>query len=115
MSNASGGSRVEIHSREGLNGPEHVPPLVGTVAVDVELAEVARSQHLAERAEALLQDLLPMRHEQQARIGLQASVAQALVVQRRDDGLAGSGGGDDQVLPAAVSLALGVQLLQHLR
>ena len=43
-----------------------MPPFVGPLAVDVELAEGSVAQHLPERREALLQDLLAMGDEQQA-------------------------------------------------
>ncbi len=45
-------------------------PLIGTVAVDVELAKIARPQHLPEGAEALSQNLLPVRNKQQARVAI---------------------------------------------
>ena len=108
-------SRIEllqIHLGQRLNGGKHVPPLVGPVAVHVEFAEVSRPQDLAECAEALLQDFLPMRHKQQAQVAV--LVAQALVVQRGDDGLAGSGGGDDKILEAVMPVALYGELFEHL-
>ena len=41
-------------------------PLAGALAVDQQLAEGAIAQHLAEGGEALLEDLAPVDHEQQA-------------------------------------------------
>ena len=102
----------QIDLRQGLNGRKHVPPLVGPVAVHVELAEVSRSQDLAERAEALPQDFLSMGHKQQAEIAV--LIAQALVVERGDDGLAGSRRGHDKILEAVMPFALHGELLEHL-
>ena len=67
---------------------------------------------MPEGVEALGQDLLAVRHEQQAH--LPALLAQAPVVERRDDGLAGAGRRDDEVLVAPVPLALDGELLEHL-
>ncbi len=43
-------------------------PLAGALAIDQQLSEGAIAQHLAEGGEALLQDLAPMGHEQEARV-----------------------------------------------
>ena len=53
-----------------------------------------------------------MRDEEQARRA--ALGAQAAVVQGGDDGLAGAGGGHHEVAPAAVALALGLELVEDL-
>jgi hypothetical protein len=58
----------EIHPGQGLDRAEHVAPLGRHHAVHIELAEIAGSQHLPERREALFEDLLPVRNEQQPRI-----------------------------------------------
>ena len=53
-----------------------------------------------------------MRDKQQAQIAV--LIAQAFVVQRGDDGLAGSRGGDDEILEAVMPFALHGELLEHL-
>ena len=57
---------LQVDLSERLNGREHVVPLVGPVAVDVEFTEIPRPQNLAERAEALFEDFLSMCDKQQA-------------------------------------------------
>ncbi len=103
---------VQILLSESLNRREHMPPFVGTMAVDVELAECAVTQHLAERAEALPQNLLPVSDEQQARVA--HLLPQSLEVQCRDDRLAGAGRGHDQVAMPTMAFSFDGQLLEHL-
>src|SRR5688572_16975167 len=100
----------QIDLTEGLNGSKYVPPLVGLMAVHVEFAEVSRSQNLAERADALPQDFLPMGDKQQTEISV--LIAQALVVERGNDGLAGSRRGYDKILEAVMPFALHSELLK---
>src|SRR4030095_5222424 len=91
----------EVDLREGLNGGKHVSPLVRSMPVDIELAEAAITQHLPERAEALLQDLLSMCDEQQSRIAHRCP--QAFEVKRGDDGLARAGCGGREVFESEMS------------
>ena len=63
-------------------------------------------------AQALLEDLLPVRHEQQTQIAV--VVAQPLVVQRGNDGLARSGRGDNEVLESVMPVTLDGELFEHL-
>ena len=95
-----------------LNGRKHVPPLVGPVPIHVELAEVPVIQHLAEGMATLLQDLPGVSDKQQARVAHLR--AQALEVEGGDDGLAGTRGGDHQVLEAVVAFAFGGELFENL-
>ncbi len=57
-----------IQPSERLHRGEHMAPLAGALAIHQQLAEGAIAQHLAEGGEALLQDLAPVGHEQQARV-----------------------------------------------
>ena len=59
----------------------------------------AVAQRVAERGEALVEDLLAVGDEQQADRG--SSLTQTRVVDRRHDGLARAGGGDEQVAVVA--------------
>ena len=61
---------------------------------------------------ALLQDLLAVRDEEQASYRLRC-FAEPAVVECRDDGLAGAGRGDDQVVPGR-ALPLDLELLEDL-
>ena len=60
------------------------------------LAESRLAQRVPEGGQALLEDLASVSDEQKARA--RESAAQSRVVDGRHDGLAGSGGGDEQVL-----------------
>ena len=81
---------------EALDRREDVLESLRAMLADPELAEARIAQRVSERRPALLQDLLPVGHEQQPRAG--GSVGRkSRVVDRRHDGLAGAGGGDEQV------------------
>lgn len=86
-------------------------PLAGALAIHQQLAEGAIAQHLAEGGEALLQDLAPVGHEQQARV---TRTGLAGVIEGGDHGFARAGGGHHQVAPAAMEAALGRQLVEDL-
>ena len=83
------------------------------LAADQRLAEAAVAHDLPERRQALPQDLLLVRDEEQ-RVDLPGAV-QPPVVQRGDDRLAGAGRHHHQVAVPAVHLPLGVQVGQDLR
>jgi len=100
-----------IQPSERLHRGEHMAPLAGALAVHQQLAEGAIAQHLAKGGEALLQDLAPVGHEQQARV---TRAALAGVIEGSDHGFAGAGGGHHQVAPAAMEAALGRELLDDL-
>ena len=55
-----------------------------------------------------------MRHKQQAAGSIQILLAEALVVQCRDDRLAGTGGSHHQIARIATNSALCLQLVQNL-
>ena len=57
---------AEVAGR-ALDRREDVLPLLGHLTVDVELAEGAVAKDLAERGERLLENLAPMREEEEAR------------------------------------------------
>ena len=86
-------------------------PLAGALAIHQQLAEGASAQHLAEGGEALLQDLAPVGHEQQARV---TRTGLAGVIEGGDHGFARAGGGHHQVAPAAMEAALGRELVEDL-
>ena len=109
---AAGWQTVEVDSGERLHRSEDVSTLVGLLAIDVELTEGSVAQHGAEDVTALGQNLLAVRDEEQP---LPTTVlGQPPVVEGGDEGLAGTGGGHDEVLVAAVALALGPQLVEDL-
>jgi hypothetical protein len=97
-------------------------PMAGALAVDQQLAEGAFAQRLAEGGEALLQDLAPVGHEQQARVvrpGQGGGVGgelrrQAGVIDGGYHGFARADGGHHQVATAAMEAALGRQLVEDL-
>jgi hypothetical protein len=61
----------------------------------------------------LLENLLAVCDEQQPRVASELR-PKTPVVQRGNDGLAGSGGGDDEVLPSPMPLTFSIQLLEDL-
>lgn len=93
--------------REALHAREDVAPPLRSLTADVQLAEGAVGQHLPVGPQRLLQDLLSVGDEQQRR-----AMRQTRVVERRDDGLAGAGCGDDQVAVPVVQLALELEPVQ---
>ncbi len=100
-----------IQPSERLHRGEHMAPLAGALAIHQQLAEGAIAQHLAEGGEALLQDLAPVGHEQQARV---TRTGLAGVIEGGDHGFARAGGGHHQVAPAAMEAALGGELFEDL-
>ena len=68
-------------------------------AADPLLTEGRVAQRVAERGEALVEDLFPVSYEQQARAG--KSGANGRVVERRHHGLACPGRGDEKVAVVA--------------
>ena len=105
--------RGEVDVRQRLDAREHVPPGLGPLSADVEFAEgrVARGQ--PEHRRRLLQDLVAVRDEQERRVVAHPFVAaQACVVESRDERLAGSRGGDDQVAPASVANPFGFEPIE---
>jgi hypothetical protein len=106
---------IEIDALQRLHGCEHVLPFVGTMAVDVQLTEGAIAEDMPERDQRLLEDLLAMGDEQELqRTSAADFFAQAFVIERRDDGLARAGRGDDEIAPAVVPVTLGVELVEDL-
>ena len=79
---------------EGLDGNKQMVDAVGFVAAHIQLAEIGILQYRPEGVQALLQNLLPVRHEQQAAGLPRMLFAEALVIQCRDHGFAGAGSGD---------------------
>jgi hypothetical protein len=81
-------------------------------ATAVDLAERAVAQDGPERGTALLENSLPVSHEQHREITARP-LPQLPVVQCRHHGLAGPGGRHDEVAMAIVTLALDHQPLEH--
>ena len=103
--------RQQLPAGDAVDGGEQVVVLFWLAAIGQQFAKAVVAQHLAVGAQGLAQDFGAVSHEQQARAaaGLRAA---APVVERRDHGFAGAGGGHHQIAPAAV-FALDLQLLQH--
>ena len=92
---------VEVGVGEALDRGEDVLVAGGAGAADPLLAERRRPQRVAERGEALVEDLLAVSDEQQP-VAVESG-PQAGVVDGGHDGLAGAGGGDEQVAVAALA------------
>jgi hypothetical protein len=108
-----GRDRVDV-AVERLDRPEHVPAGFRTAASDQQFAERRLLQRGAERLEALLQDPLAVRHEEDC-VELRAPdplAAKAPVVQCGDNSLAGSGRRDDEV-PRAAARASDCEVVQN--
>ena len=96
-------------SMQGLDRGKDVFADGWALRPDVPLAERHLVQDVAEDLLALLQDLVAMRHEQQA---LEPLASKALVVERRHPGLARAGWSHHEVAHVA-ALALGSECLEH--
>ena len=90
---------------EHADGAEQVLQAGGFVGADLQFAEILVPQDIAKGTERLLENLLPVGHEEQPRLPL-TLVIEALEVEGCHHGLAGTGGGDNQVAPAVVGGAL---------
>jgi hypothetical protein len=90
----------EARSMERLDRGKHVVEGPGLLVRHPHLAERRVAQRVPERGQALLEDLAPVRDEQESRA--RKAPLQARVVDGRHDGLARSGGGDEQVLVVAL-------------
>ena len=101
----------QVARRRALDAREHVLPALGLVRADEQLAERRQLQRVAERLARLIEQLLAVREEQQPR-RCPGGRRDALVVERRDHGLAGAGRRDDEVAAAAVQRALGDELVE---
>ena len=97
----------------GLHGGEDVVPALGDVAVEEQLAEGAVVENVAKRGHRLVEELAAVGDEQQARRGAGA-LGEPRIVEGGDDRLARPGGGDDEVAPAAVDLALHREVVENL-
>ena len=97
---------------ERLDAGEDVSPLARDVPADIQLAEGAVAEDLAVGAQRLLEDLLAVGDEEQARPF--APCTEAAIVEGGDDGLAGAGCGDDEVAVPVVQGAFGVEGLKDL-
>ena len=83
-------------------------------AAHKQFAKVGVLEHRAESIHALPENFFPMGHKKQTAGLVRMLFAEAFVVQRRNDCLAGTGGGYDQIAGIAPDLALSLQLIQDL-
>ena len=104
---------LDLIAMKRLDRSEHMSPPIGTLAGDVQLTERRIAEGDSERREALVEDLLAVRDEQQRGIATELT-AQSVVVERCDDRLAGAGCGNDQIAPAPVNLAFRGELVEDL-
>ena len=95
---------------QALDRREHVLERLRSMPSDPQLAEGVIAEAVAERRQALSQDLLAVRDEQQARA--RQALPKPRVVDRGHDRLAGSGRGDEQVSVVA-ALAGQLDLLEQ--
>jgi hypothetical protein len=103
---------VEI-VRGALDRREDIFPVLGHVAIHVELAERAVPKHLPKRCERLLEDLATVSDEEETWL-CPSSLTRAEVVERSDHRLAGAGRRDEEVSVSAVQRALGVETIEDL-
>jgi len=109
------GQLVDEVTVERLDGREHLLPPARALPSHQEFTEVGISEHLAVGPERLLQDLAPVRHEQEARPRWAApGISEVAVVERRHHGLARTRGSHDQVAVTSVDLPLHLEGLEHL-
>lgn len=99
---------------EGLDGQEQVVDALRLIAAHKHLTEIGVLEHRAEGIQALFEDLLPVRHKQQAAGLIRVLPAKALIVQRGNDRLAGTGGSHHQIAGIAADGTLRLQPVQYL-
>jgi len=87
---------------------------VSLVAAHKQLAEIGVFQHRPEGVQALLQNLLPMRHEQQPAGVTRMLFAETLVIQCGNHSLSGSGSSHYKVSVVPSHGAFCFQLIQNL-
>ena len=83
----------EILRVKGLDGNKQIVDAVRLVATHEHLSEVGVLEYSTEGIQTLLENFFPVRYEEQAAGSIRILLAEALVIQRRDDRLAGTGGG----------------------
>ena len=109
---------ARVQAMQRLDRGEHVTPLARHFSSDELLPEIAAPQHVPERLQRLVEDLLAVRDEQQRGVATDGdaaiALAQRLIVQRRHHGLAGSGRRHDEVALARVACAFDDERLQDL-
>ena len=98
---------------EGLNGQKQVVDALRLIAAHKHLTEIGVLEHRAEGVQALLEDLLPVRHKQQTAGSIRILLTEALVIQGRDDRLAGTGGSHHQIAGVAADGTLRLQPVQY--
>ena len=98
---------------EGLNGQKQVVDALRLIAAHKHLTEIGVLEYRAEGVQALLEDLLPVRHKQQAAGSIRVLPAQALIVQRGNDRLAGTSGSHHQIAGVAANGTLRLQPVQY--
>ena len=99
---------------ECLDGQKQVVDALRLIAAHKQLTKVCVLEHSAEGVQALLEDFLSLRYKQQAARLVWILLAETLVIQCRDDRLAGTGGRHHQIVRIATDSALCLQLVQNL-
>ena len=106
--------RGKILRIESLNGDKQMVDAVSLVAAHKQLAEIGVFQHRPEGVQALLQNLLPMRHEQQPAGVTRMLFAETLVIQCGNHSLSGSGSSHYKVSVVPSHGTFCFQLIQNL-
>ncbi len=96
---------------EGLDTGEDVPPLRGFAPGDELFAEAVVFEDDAEHGQALVEDLAAVGDKEELQRAV--LVAEAAVVEGRNDGLAGAGGGDHEVAGVAAA-TFGLEPIENL-
>ena len=104
----------EVLRVKGLNGDKQIVNAFRLIAAHKHLSEVRVLEYSSEGIQTLLKNFFPVRHKQQAAGSIRILLAKTLVVQRRDDRLAGTGGSHHQIARIATDSALCLQLVQNL-
>ena len=104
----------EVLRIEGLNGDKQIVDAFRLIAAHKQLSEVRVLDYSPEGIQTLLENFFPVRYKEQAARLVRILLAEALVVQRRDDRFAGTGGRHHQIARIATNSALCLQLVQNL-
>ena len=98
---------------EGLNGYKKIVYAFRFIAAYKHLPKVCIFQYCAKGVHTLFQNFFTMSHEQKPARLIRVLLAEALVIERRNYRLSGSGGGNNKVSMITTNLAFCFQLIKN--
>ena len=104
----------EVLRVESLNRNKQIIDTLRLIAAHKHLTEVCILQNSPEGVHALLEDFLPVRYKEQTAGLVRILLAEALIIQGGNDGLAGTGGSYNQIAVVTANFTFRLQLVQYL-